>query len=196
MSAKSARNCRKAFRWAHIKKSWASGAPKTPTENPAQPPLLRGGCAGGALLFRCGFPVCPHVCRGRVEVNLQRITDRASVLFSVRVVGLWFIHTFQRPRIPITADYCPHMLPHVRFPCQGPRRFACGAAAGAVAVGLTTVLPLALGAGCCLPRGVHSFRVPGLVVSRMRCKGIRAPHAGHAAYVTCADSQTTGCSRP
>ena len=134
MSAKSARNCRKAFRWAHIKKSWASGAPKTPTENPAQPPLLRGGCAGGALLFRCGFPVCPHVCRGRVEVNLQRITDRASVLFSVRVVGLWFIHTFQRPRIPITADYCAHMLPHVRFPCQGPRRFACGAAAGAGAV--------------------------------------------------------------
>ena len=66
----------------------------------------------------------------------------------MRVVGLWFIHTFQRPRIPITADYCAHMLPHVRFPCQGPRRFACGAAAGAVAVGLTTVLPLALGAGC------------------------------------------------
>ena len=142
MSAKSARNCRKAFRWAHIKKSWASGAPKTPTENPAQPPLLRGGCAGGALLFRCGFPVCPHVCRGRVEVNLQRITDRASVLFSVRVVGLWFIHTFQRPRIPITADYCPHMLPHVRFPCQEPHPLRAGGAC------VCWVLPLALGAGC------------------------------------------------
>ena len=158
-------------------------------------PLKRGVCWGRVAFSVCVSGAPLTVCRGRVEVNLQRITDRASVLFSVRVVGLWFIHTFQRPRIPITADYCPHMLPHVRFPCQGPRRFACGAAAGAVAVGLTTVLPLALGAGCCLPRGVHSFRVPGLVVSRTQRKGIcRA--CGCAAYGPCAGSQTTGCSRP
>ena len=191
MSAKSARNCRKAFRWAHIKKSWASGAPKTPTENPAQLPLLRGGCAGGALLFRCGFPVCPHVCRGRVEVNLQRITDRASVLFSVRVVGLWFIHTFQRPRIPITADYCPHMLPHVRFPCQEPHPLRAGGAC------VCWVLPLALGAGCwvlgagCWVLGAGCW-CWWLVVSHTLCKGIcRA--CGCAAYVTCAGSQTPRC---
>ena len=64
------------------------------------------------------------------------------MLFSVRVVGLWFIHTFQRPRIPITADYCPHMLPHVRFPCQEPHPLRAGGAC------VCWVLPLALGAGC------------------------------------------------
>ena len=35
-----------------------------------------------------------HECRGRVEVNLQEIAERLFGAFSVRVVGLWFIHTF------------------------------------------------------------------------------------------------------
>ena len=83
---------------------------------------------------------------------------------------------------------------------QGPRRFAWGAAAGAVAVGLTTVLPLALGAGLgcwvlVLVPALWCWRWCWpwvLVVSRTRRKGIcRA--CGCAAYGTRADSQTTGC---
>ena len=77
---------------------------------------------------------------------------------------------------------------------QGPRRFAWGAAAGAGAVVLVPALWCwCCGAGacavvlvpalwcwcwCCLPRGVHSFRVPGLVVSRTQRKGIGAPALG------------------
>ena len=151
----------------------------------------------------------------------------------MRVVGLWFIHTFQRPRIPITADYCAHMLPHVRFPCQGPRRFACGAAAGAGAVvpalwclrcgacAVVLVLVLVLwcwcwclrcGAGACAVvlvlwcwcwccgAGACAVVLPAAWRAQFPCARIGCiPHEvqGHrrtrAAYVTCADSQTTGC---
>ena len=189
MSAKSARNCRKAFRWAHIKKSWASGAPKTPTENPAQPPLLRGGCAGGALLFRCGFPVCPHVCRGRVEVNLQRITDRASVLF-FGAGGGTLVHThFSKTQ---NSNYCrllPSHAPARAVSVPGASPFArrwCVCVLGAAA-GLGCWV---LGAGCwVLGAGCWCW---WLVVSHTLCKGIcRA--CGCAAYVTCAGSQTPRC---
>jgi hypothetical protein len=73
------------------------------------------------------------------------------VLFSVQVAGLWFVHIFQRPRIPITADYCAHMLPRVRSPCQEPHPLRAGGAcvcwvAGWLG-GWVLVLVLALGAG-------------------------------------------------
>ena len=105
---------------------------------------------------------------------------------------LWAVNDTEVQLLPIAALSGTRARDAGR---QGPRRFL--PAAGAVVLVLVLVpwcwscgagavvlvlwcwcWCLRCGAGCCLPRGVHSFRVPGLVVSRMRCKGIRAPARG------------------
>ena len=61
MSAKSARNCRKAFRWAHIKKSWASGYTENTHRKPRPTtPLKRGVCWGARCFFGARFRCPPH----------------------------------------------------------------------------------------------------------------------------------------
>ena len=193
------------------------GTPKTPTENPAQPPLPkgRGVCWGARCFFGVRFRCPPHGMPGAGGSESARNCREAFRC------GWWDFGSytlFKDPEfqlLPITALTCSRTC-GFRARVPGALRvvlplvlvlwclrcgacavvpalwcwcwcWCCGAGAGACAVVLVPALwcwCCGAGAGavvlvpalwCCLPRGVHSFRVPGLVVSRMRCKGIGAP---------------------
>ena len=73
--------------------------------------------------------------------------------------------------------------------------WCCGAGAGAVVLVLVLVLVLvpwgwSCGAGAC---AVVLVLAMGAGCIPHPAQGHRRTRAGHAAYVTCADSQTTGC---
>ena len=118
MSAKSARNCRKAFRWAHIKKSWASGY----TENTHRKPVFLTPLKGGvktrdAGLFRCAFPVPPSRYAGAGAGEVCKKLQRGfSVLFRCAGAGLIYAH-FSLREISKTADRGGAGHPWARFPC-------------------------------------------------------------------------------
>ncbi len=134
MSAKSARNCRKAFRWAHIKKSWASGYTENTHRKPRPTtPLKRGVCWGARCFFGARFRCPPHGMPGAGGSESARNCREAFRC------GWWDFGSYT-----LFKDPGFQLLPITALTCSR----TCGFRAR-VPGALRVVLPLVLWRWCC-----------------------------------------------